>query len=438
MSALARYLTSQGGKVTVISAFAGLDGIKAESSEMRLLAPYHLEPVTDQRSVIDSILVNSKKLLRRCISVLRRDNQSSPMQPNSAAENREHRSSVWHRAVFSTLRIVDDKKRWSVRAARRLCSVAARYSVAVIVVSAPPISPLCATVFAARRLKLPVVLDLRDPITDIGAEDIGQSLSQRWSARSIVERYVIRHADAIVTTTPGLRDRLRSRYPAASARISCILNGFDGEMTPAKMSTGNRLTIVFAGELYLNRNPFPFLEAVDRLLIHPGVEESRVKVVFAGQCEFHGGISVRAWSSARPCGRVLTVRPSLDATDLKRLYEDATVLLNFAEGQPIQVPAKTFELLSLGREILVACEPYSDTARIIAGIDGVFCVQLSETARLDDLLRDLYRRHVEGGHMSPPTQESVLQYSRAIQNEHYRALLDRVAQRSTPVIVNGD
>ena len=340
------------------------------------------------------------------------------------------------------LRVVDDKKMWSIRSGRRLRLLAARYSASVVVVSAPPISPLCATVFTARMLKLPVVVDLRDPITDIGAANDERSFTRRWAARRFVERYVIAHADAVVTTTPGLRDRLRARYPGASARITCIYNGFDGEMTPAKVNTGNHLIIVYAGELYLNRNPFPFLEAVDRLLNRSGVDESRIRIVFAGECEFHGGISVRAWSSARRCGRVLTICPPLDASRLKQIYEEATLLLNFAEGQPIQVPAKTFELLSLGREVLVACEPYSDTSRIIAGIDGVFGVRLSETEQLDDLLREFYRRHVVEGRMSPPTRESVLRYSRALQNERYCMLIDRVGLGITPVAVedehNGD
>jgi hypothetical protein len=41
------------------------------------------------------------------------------------------------------------------------------------------------------------------------------------------------------------------------------------------------------------------------------------------------------------------------------------------------------------------------------------------------------------GRMSPPTRESVLQYSRAIQNEHYRRLIDRVGLASAPVAVDG-
>jgi Glycosyltransferase Family 4 len=437
VTALAQYLTAQGRAVAVISAFAGLANIAAESTVTAALTAFDLEHVQDRKSVVDAFLVNAKKWLRKSASVLLPAKRSPTMEMVSANGSRRQSNSALHRALFTVLRVIDDKKGWSMRVGRRLRLLAARHPASVIVVSAPPISPLCAAVFTARKLKLPVIVDLRDPITDIGAADQERSRTGRWSMRRIVESYVIERADAVVTTTPGLRDRLRSRYPAASARISCIYNGFDGEMTPAKFNTENRLTIVFAGELYLNRNPFPFLEAVDRLLNHSGVDESRIRIIFAGECEFHGGISVRAWSSARPCGRVLKISSRLDARKLKELYEEATLLLSFAEGQPIQVPAKTFELLSLGREVLVACEPYSDTARIIAGIPGVFVLLLSETDQLDDLLRSIYHRHVVEGRMSPPTRESVFQYSRAIQNKRYCALIDRVALGITPAPIEG-
>jgi hypothetical protein len=437
MTSLAQYLVAQGRSVAVVSAFAGSAGFAPENSGCPMLSNYDIAHVLDRKSTIEALLVNGKKWLRHCVAVLWRAKQNSSAQLKSPDAHPKPSASGVKRALFNVLRLVDDKKGWSMRAGFRLRSMAARHPASVIVVSGPPISPLWATVFTARKLKLPVVVDLRDPITDIAAADERRSRSRPWGARGLVERYVIGHADAIVTTTPGLRDRLQSRYPAANARITCIFNGFDGAITPARVNSENRLTIVFAGELYLNRNPFPFLEAVDRLLNKPGVDESRVRVVFAGQCEFHEGISVRAWSSARACGRVLTIHPPLDATKLKRLYDDATLLLNFAEGQPIQVPAKTFELLSLGREVLVACEPYSDTSRIIADINGVFCVRLSETERLDDLLRSFYRRHVVEGRTSPPTRESVLKYSRVIQNEHYRVLLDSVALRTAPLAIEG-
>jgi hypothetical protein len=158
---------------------------------------------------------------------------------------------------------------------------------------------------------------------------------------------------------------------------------------------GNRLIIVCAGEVYLNPNPFPFLEAVGHMSNHSGVNESHIRVAFAGQCEFHGGISVRAW---------------------------------FLE----------FELLSLGRGVLMACEPYSDTARRIVGIERGFAVRLSETEQLDDFLHSFYRQHVVEGRMSPPTKESVLWYPRSLQNERYGMLIDKVGLGIPPDGCHGD
>jgi len=42
------------------------------------------------------------------------------------------------------------------------------------------------------------------------------------------------------------------------------------------------------------------------------------------------------------------------------------------------------------------------------------------------LMRSIYSRHVVQGRMSPPTENAVLRFSRAIQNEHYRNLIDKV------------
>jgi Glycosyl transferase 4-like domain len=436
MSALAKYLTAKGTTVAVISAFAGLGSAGTQNSDEACLAACELERVPDRNNFIDTLLVSGKKWLRRCVSVWSRAKGHEPSASLSKG-HREQSRSILHRVIFGALRVIDDKKGWSLRARRSLRKLIARYPASVVVVSGPPVSPLLSTVFVARKLRVPVVVDLRDPIADVGVAQDGRVPSRRWAVRRLVERYVIEHADVVVTTTPGLRDRLRSKYPSKSARITCVYNGFDGEISPARVDTGNQLTIVFAGELYLNRNPFPFLEAIDRLLGRPGIDESRIRVVFAGQCEFYGGKSVREWSSLRPCGRILTIHPLLDGRALKGLYEDATLLLNFAEGQPVQIPAKTFELLSLGREVLVACEPYSDTSRMIADLDGVFMVQLSETERLDRLLGSIYHRHVIDGRMSPPTKDSILRYSRAIQNERYGDLIDRLARRHPIIDLDG-
>jgi glycosyltransferase involved in cell wall biosynthesis len=427
MVALARFLKTRGQNVTVVSAFAGLEGRGAGDPARGVLAAFDIVPLPDRTSAIITFLVFAKRLLLGCamrllVRLRGRTATASAAGDRTAAVS----ASPFHRVLFGALHIVDDKKSWTLRVARKLEIVAARRPGSVMIVSAPPISPLYGVVRIARKLRCPVIVDLRDPVCDAQMQEEGRPLAHRWSARGLLERYVATHADAVVTTSPGLRDRLQSRYRAARARITCIPNGFDGHPSEARINTGHQLVIVYAGELYLNRNPFPFLAAVNRLLSRPGVDASRVKVVFAGECDSYRGISLRGWAAMRPCGRALTIHPRLEPSRLKPFYEEATLLLNFAEGQPIQVPAKTFELLVLGREILVMCEPHSDTAKMIRGLDGVFGVCSNDTGRLDELLAVFYRRHVTEGRMSPPDAESVTRFSRAAQNERYAELIDGV------------
>jgi hypothetical protein len=70
-------------------------------------------------------------------------------------------------------------------------------------------------------------------------------------------------------------------------------------------------------------------------------------------------------------------------------------------------------------------------------IDGDFGVLLRETEQLDHLLRSFYRRYVVERRVSPPAKESVLRYFRALQNERYRMLIDRVGLGILPVTVEG-
>jgi hypothetical protein len=240
-----------------------------------------------------------------------------------------------------------------------------------------------------------------------------------------VERYILRRAAYVTTTSPSLSTRLQRSYPEIADRISCIYNGFDESPLPQRANTGSRLAIVYAGTLYLNRNPFPFLEAVGHLLTQPDVDASRVEVLFAGECEQYRGISLRSWLAERPWGGAVTIYPRLDAQELEQLYGRATLLLNFAEGQRLQVPAKTFELLALGRELLVLCEPDSDTAMLVRSIGGVSCVQSRDETALRGLLRDVYRRHVIEGTLRAPSPRDIEEYSRSAQNKLFLAVIEK-------------
>ncbi len=205
-----------------------------------------------------------------------------------------------------------------------------------------------------------------------------------------------------------------------------IRNGYDGSVIPSMQSTNGRLTILFAGELYVGRDPFPFLAALEWLLSRPEVDSTRIRVTFMGRVDSYADKSLTQWVAERACGRVMRLLPPQGSEVLAAAVEESTVLLNFAQGQHLSVPAKTYEHLASGREILVACENDCETARLVAGIPGVNQVDPSNFGALTEVLLSLYNRHVLIGKLICPAESDVERFSRPAANEAFLALFSAV------------
>ena len=425
MSALAHQLKVNGQPVTVVSAFERLESLARDDVGANQLRDYDLIRVPVRAARALRFLVRMKTLLRQAVL----PSSVAPAAGSESATSGDGARASLRRLVLGIVYLLDDKKRWSLEAALRLMRARRVGRGAVMIVSAPPLSPLLAAIVTGRWLRVPVIVDLRDPIflrTEQGTAD--NRFFSQWGRRAL-ERYVSRRAAHITTTSPSLHRLLRASYPQIADRISCIYNGFDDDPLPPRAGTGNRLVILYAGALYLNRNPFPFLEAVDDLLAQAGVDARRVELHFAGECEQYRGVALRGWLAGRTWSDAVSIHPRLEPAELGKLYDRATLLLNFAEGQRMQVPAKTFELLARGRELLVLCEPESDTGSIVRGMTGVSCVQSSDPIALGALLADIYRRHVVDGTLRAPLASEISRYSRSAQNERFMRVIEDVGKR---------
>jgi hypothetical protein len=102
---------------------------------------------------------------------------------------------------------------------------------------------------------------------------------------------------------------------------------------------------------------------------------------------------------------VLSIHRRLNSTELGRLYERATLLLNLAEAQHVQVPAKTFELLALGGEQVFPCEPDSDPASLVQGIAGISGVSSKDLDVLLAYWRTFILRTSPKAHCGPHPRE---------------------------------
>jgi glycosyltransferase involved in cell wall biosynthesis len=420
VNALAGYLAKTGIRVIVVSEFGGAK-IKAGSE---ILPGVIAIPVPQPPRLLLDRIVRMKQSLTVAPS---KDTpaRSPASQASLAGESRSLAQSL-RIAFFEIVYFIDAYKKWSWRAAHAGIAAALQYKACAVFSSGPPMTVLLSGMRISQRLRLPHIADFRDPwVTVANAAPVSRGL--KWKLLSMLERRVIRSAAAITCTAPGLSARLRERYPAAAAKIATITNGYDGDLQKVTSATDHRLKILFAGELYVRRNPFPLLAALESLLARPDVDSSRVTMTFVGKCDSFDNIALADWVKGKRCEQVVRIYPPVPSQAVAEFVNDATVLINFAQYLPIQVPAKTFEQLASGREVLVLCEADSDTARIVDAIPGVLRVDPLNPSALEGAMFDLYNRHVLQGRLSAPDELAVSPYSRQALNEQFLRLIRSLA-----------
>lgn len=410
-TAFARFLVSRGIKVVVVSAFGeAMIPVGAEILPGVIAIPVH----TGKRVLIDRLVA-----LKRWIQA------ATPAEPREMSRKSVGKSTYRPRwfdkardTLLRTLYFGDRYKAWGRRAYVAAVKAGRDHRVGVVLSSSPPQTVLVVGALTAAALHKPHIVDFRDPWTD-------QLMRDDWLARAEfgISRYlegrVLRSAAAILSTGSKLAELFAARYPSVRERIAVVRNGFDGGFVGRSAQTGGKLTIMFAGELYMSRNPFPFLKALEELLEREDVDAARVSVTFMGEVAEYGGQSLVRWLGERKWGQSVRILPRQPKSVVDAAVEASTTLLNFAQGMPLQIPAKTYEHLASGREILVICESDSETAQVVAGIEGVNCVDPRDTDALREVLVMLYRRHVLEGKLIAPDENAVARFSREASNDTF-------------------
>jgi glycosyltransferase involved in cell wall biosynthesis len=208
--------------------------------------------------------------------------------------------------------------------------------------------------------------DFRDPWVAGDWSAPAARARKRWEVRA--EAAVMRDADAIVANTPGACELLAEAYPEQAAKMVAITNGYDPESfeaNPIPPLAGQTVDIVHPGQIYANRDPGPFLEAIRGLGPDaiPGRRSLRVR--FIGR---FGNTSQRYEDQVRAGGLEGVVSLSGQMPYARSLWEMVRVdvlLLMDSPGRRAGVPAKLYEYIGAGRPILALAESDSDVAWVL-------------------------------------------------------------------------
>jgi Glycosyl transferase 4-like domain len=420
-TALARFLVNRGLRVAVVSAFGGQN--IEDGSEV--LPGVIAVPVNKpSRIFTDAVVKMKRKFVRTKLDATHRSgaNPAPPAQKVPATSWAAQIRSLYFRISY----FIDEYKTWGRLAYRAAVREGKYYPPRLILSSSPPPTVLWAGTLAARRLGVPHIVDLRDPWTDIIAELYPNRRFDLEMARKI-EGWVMRSAAAITSTSTRVAHLLIKRQPELAPKTSIVRNGYDDLLPPVTPGTGGRLVILFAGELYLNRDPFPLLNAVERLVSRPNIDASRVRVTFMGRRTEYAGRSLVGWLEGKRCAGIVKFVSTQTPEIVAQATLESTVVLNLAQHQPLSIPAKTFEHLASGRENLLLCEDDSESAQLVASIPGVLQVDPLNAEALDRVLWDLYERHVIQGRLQAPAPADIAAFSRAAANDTFWQIMRSVA-----------
>jgi glycosyltransferase involved in cell wall biosynthesis len=286
----------------------------------------------------------------------------------------------------------------------------------------------------ARHAKRPWVTDFRDPwyeeIPERGAPSgpVFRSID-RW-----LERQVIEQCQRTVTSTVGLRDTFRLRYPReASDKFVAILNGYDEAdfiALPDAAAAGTRLTIVHAGTINAEfRDPRPFFAALRRCLDEGRVGSDDLRIRFLGGGPFTAAPEVLATVQRLGLERMVEFLPRVPyAQSLLELADaDLLLLLQSSPDTASLVPAKLYEYLRTQKPV-IALVPAGATGEILAKVNGGWAVDPNDALALHATVAEILRRWRAGTLLDARADLALLrQFDRKSLAAELAALFDHLA-----------
>jgi len=256
-----------------------------------------------------------------------------------------------------------------------------------IVSTAPPWSSHIAATFIGRRLGLPVILDERDPW--VGSPGrmtfITHPLIRRFD--NYLANYCYSRATGIVCVTEAAYSFHREKQKSNSIPIGCFPNGYDPCLNqyyspPVRTS---ELKITYVGSLYHGRSPMIILNAAKML-------DGNIAKDF--HFHFVGKIfpaEITAINNLDKKFRV-TLHGLQSHKYCIQAINESDICLLMAIGQSMQIPAKLYEYIGLGRPILSISESKDATMQLLENKNWAWTAASNDKADLTRLLTDIHQR----------------------------------------------
>ncbi|MDF9831026.1 glycosyltransferase [Parabacteroides sp. PF5-6] len=329
------------------------------------------------------------------------------------------------------------KDRKMYKAALRICR---EESFDLVLCSSFNTFPLAAARKIANRLKVPLVVDLRDIVEQYAGEEflsdmapkggIGRMCTPLFLKKRLrVRNRVLKKAQGVTTISPWHVQMLKRYNP----NVELIYNGFDPELFYPETTPTRHFIITYTGRLLSPalRDPSLFLEALSILI--------KEKVIYPPDCQVHWYVDEASWkiitgeAEKQNVLSYMNFKGYVSGAKIPHILNNSSILLlltNKATGNGPKgtMTTKFFESLAVEKPILCVRSDESYLAEALeeshAGLAATHVEEVCE------FLKHHYKAWKINGYTHSSVDKEVVQrYSRKEQAGQFATLFDRLTDK---------
>lgn len=253
----------------------------------------------------------------------------------------------------------------------------------MILTTGGPASAHLAGILAGKIFKIPVIVELQDPLS-------GESIGRNQQAAGLlfkVESFIVNNANKVVYVTNEAAEYAKKQF--RKTNIFATYPGAKNFNISKSLRNNNSkneiFTLVHLGSLYATRDFKAIIHAIDKLIEKNIIQSDKVKLINLG----HVSKEIRSEITKKP---YVEIHPPIERIEALKFAADCDVTLliqNNDDRSKVTIPYKTYDYLNLGNNVLGLLN--SDELTTLLSTHGHKAISLSDLDGLENALIDILK-----------------------------------------------
>jgi len=304
------------------------------------------------------------------------------------------------RLLLSLLAVVDEILGWVPPAILNALLIMRQHKIDCHYTSGPPHAAHIVGLVLKLLYGTRWVAEFRDPLvlnpTRAGSRKVRSGISEaieRW-----MEKQIVTHADKVISVTGKMSQAFIEHYPEIEKeKFKTITNGYDPEdfsCLPRPVSNG-KFRLSYIGTFYFERTPTYFLNAVRELVTEQKIPQKDLEIRFIGPSRYIDGRSIEEIVKSHGLTSLTKLMDPLPYKQALGEMVASHVLLLLAPNQYYQIPAKAFEYMASGADI-IALTSEGATADFLEETGSGVVVEPNSIQQIKSAIEACYHKYKSG------------------------------------------